>query len=56
MEEMCEARCYNDLFVSWETKRIIIFKLRSDPMDISALEKDCRVNKTGIVESDFSRA
>lgn len=34
-------------------ERIVIFNLHADRLDISAAETLCRVNKTGIVESDI---
>ena len=40
----------------WEAKRIIIFKLPIDLLDLCAAEKMGRVSKTGIVESVTSQS
>jgi hypothetical protein len=52
---MCEASAFDPVTRIGAT-RIVIFKLLSDLLDISAAETEGRVNKTGIVESVVGQA
>jgi hypothetical protein len=42
---MREAGAIYGIQLQWVAEQIVIFKLRFDPLDISAVEKKCRVEQ-----------